>query len=73
MELWGALSLEPFGGMEYGPGPWWLFRYAVSLHLFAESPMGFHRTLPFNEPPFRALQINILSKNKDSAIYTNVK
>jgi len=61
MELWGALSLDPFGGMEYGPGPWELFRCAVSRHLFAESPMGFHRTLTFKSASFPRALVSILS------------
>src|SRR5215831_9012162 len=52
----GALSLGPCGGLEFGLEPAWLLRCAVSSHLFAESPMGFHRSLAFNQPPFRALE-----------------
>jgi len=43
----GALILGPFGGLEYDPEPCGLLRCAVSRHFFAESPMGFHRTLAF--------------------------
>jgi hypothetical protein len=52
----GALSLGLLGGLEYGVEPCRLLRCAVSRHLFAESPMGFHRTLAFISLLPRALK-----------------
>src|SRR6516225_5929272 len=70
---WAALSLGLFGGLEYGLEPCRLLRCADSRHFFAESPMGFHRTLVFNHPPLRAQEDPNTFWIYHSAFYMDVK